>query len=69
MRELYDDGPITIDDIPFDHQCFNKVSQWRLKQMIKRWPAMQKSWEAFIIDYHVCLSTLQEEENKDDIPF
>jgi len=64
----YDDGPITMDNPIVEYKTFKQVSWWRLKQMIERWPAMHKSWEAFIIDYNVCLATLRSEEN-DDIPF
>jgi len=66
--ELYNDGPVTIRDIPLEYQTFDRVNWIRLKQMIDRWPAMRKSWEAFIIDYHICLSTLEAEDD-DDIPF
>ena len=65
----YDDGPITVDDPIVEYKTFEQVSWWRLKQMIERWPAMHKSWEAFIIDYNVCLATLRSEEENDDIPF
>ena len=65
----YDDGPITIDDPVVEYKTFEQVSWWRLKQMIERWPAMHKSWQAFIIDYNVCLATLRSEEENDDIPF
>jgi len=65
----YDDGPITLDDPIVEYKTFEQVSWWRLKQMIERWPAMHKSWEAFIIDYNVCLATLRSEEENDDIPF
>ena len=66
-----DDGPITIDDPIVCYKRFDQVSWYRLQQMIKRWPAMRKSWEAFIIDYNVCLATITEEEKHadDDIPF
>lgn len=67
--DLYDDGPVDMDYVPEEYRTFERISWYRLKQMIERWPAMRKSWEAFIIDYHMCLSTLQEEEEKDDIPF
>ena len=69
LIDLYDDGPVDINDIPKDYQTFNKVSWYRLKQMIERWPAMRKSWEAFIVDYHMCDATLRSEELNDDIPF
>ena len=65
----YDDGPVTIDDPVVEYKTFEQVSWWRLKQMIERWPAMHKSWKAFIIDYNVCLATLRSEEENDDIPF
>ena len=65
----YDDGPVTIDDYVVEYKTFEQVSWWRLKQMLERWPAMRKSWEAFIIDYNVCLATLRAEEDNDDIPF
>ena len=65
----YDDGPITVDDPIVEYKTFEQVSWWRLKQMIERWPAMHKSWEAFIIDYNVCLAILRSEEENDDIPF
>jgi len=65
--ELYDDGPVTIDDPIVAYKTFNKVSWWRLKDMVKKYPTLQKSWEAFIIDYNVCLSN--EIDEKDDIPF
>ena len=65
----YDDGPVTIDDPIVEYKTFEQVSWWRLKQMIERWPAMRKSWEAFIIDYNVCLATLREEDKDNDIPF
>lgn len=69
VRDYYDDGPVTIDDI-VEYKTFEQVSWWRLKQMLERWPAIRKSWEAFIIDYNVCLATLREEdEDEDDIPF
>ena len=67
--DLYDDGPITIDDPIVKYKTFSQVSWSRLRTMIERWPAMRKSWEAFIIDYNVCLATLYEEEQDDDIPF
>ena len=69
MDPFYDDGPVSITDIPAEYQSFNRVNWFRLEQMIERWPAMRKSWEAFIIDYHMCLSTLEAEELNDDIPF
>lgn len=47
----YDDGPVTIDDPIVEYKTFEQVSWWRLKQMLERWPAMHKSWQAFIIDY------------------
>jgi hypothetical protein len=66
----YDDGPITIDHPIVCYKRFDQVSWYRLKQMIERWPTMRKSWEAFIIDYNVCLAAITEEEKKDDdIPF
>ena len=65
----YDDGPITVDDPIVEYKTFEQVSWWRLKQMLERWPAMHKSWQAFIIDYNVCLATLRSEEDNDDIPF
>lgn len=65
--ELYDDGPVTIDDPIVAYKTFNKVSWWRLKDMVKKYPTLQKSWEAFIIDYNVCLSN--EIDDEDDIPF
>ena len=65
----YDDGPVTIDDPVVEYKTFEQVSWLRLKQMLERWPAMHKSWEAFIIDYNVCLATLRSEEENDDIPF
>ena len=65
----YDDGPITVDDPIVEYKTFEQVSWLRLKQMLERWPAMHKSWEAFIIDYNVCLATLRSEEENDDIPF
>ena len=67
--DLYDDGPITIDDPIVKYKTFSQVNWIRLRTMIERWPAMRKSWEAFIIDYNVCLATLNEEEQDDDIPF
>ena len=66
---MYDDGPVTIDDPIVEYKTFEQVSWWRLKQMLERWPAMRKSWEAFIIDYNVCLATLRTEDDNDDIPF
>ena len=71
LIDLYDDSPITIEDIPLYDQNFNRVHWWRLKQMIERWPAMKKSWEHFIIDYNMCLATMLAEEKaeEDDIPF
>jgi len=69
VRDYYDDGPVTIDDYIVEYKTFEQVSWRRLKQMLERWPAMRKSWEAFIIDYNVCLASLREEEDKDDIPF
>lgn len=65
----YDDGPVNINDPVVEYKTFEQVSWWRLKQMLERWPAMHKSWEAFIIDYNVCLATLRTEEDNDDIPF
>lgn len=67
--DYYDDGPITINDPFVQYKTFDQVSWYRLKEMIERWPAMRKSWETFIIDYNVCLSTLRSEEVTDDIPF
>lgn len=67
--DYYDDGPITIDDPMISYKTFDNVSWYRLKEMIERWPAMRKSWEAFIIDYNVCLATMRSEEENDDIPF
>lgn len=69
LSDYYDDGPITIDDPIVKYKTFNQVSWTRLKTMIERWPAMRKSWQAFIIDYNMCLATLLTEEDKDDIPF
>jgi hypothetical protein len=54
--ELYDDGPITIDDPIIAYKSFRQVSHYRLKEMCEKYPALRKSWEAFIIDYNVCLS-------------
>jgi len=51
------------------HKTFDQVSWLRLKEMIERWPAMRKSWEAFIIDYNICLAHIYSEEDTDDIPF
>jgi|LauGreDrversion4_2_1035121.scaffolds.fasta_scaffold1572090_2 hypothetical protein len=74
---LYDDGPVTIQDIfpdsDLDRQQdiakrLNEISTWRLSEMIKKYPALAKSWEYFLIDYHICLSNEVIEEN-DDIPF
>jgi hypothetical protein len=65
--ELYDDGPITIDDPIIAHKTFHQVSHYRLKEMCAKYPALRKSWEAFIIDYNVCLSNEIDED--DDIPF
>lgn len=67
----YDDGSVTIDYVPPNRRNFNAVSYSRLDQMIERFPAMKNSWEAFIIDYHMCLATILEEEKDqdDDIPF
>jgi hypothetical protein len=66
---LYDDGPVTIDDPMICYKTFNEVSWFRLTEMIERWPTMRKSWEAFIIDYNVCLAQIHSEETHDDIPF
>lgn len=70
LDDYYDDGPITIDDPIVQYKTFDQVSWYRLKPMIERWPAMRKSWEAFIIDYNMCLAALRSEETSDDdIPF
>ena len=69
LSDYYDDGPIAIDDPIVQYKTFDNVSWYRLKTMIERWPAMRKSWEAFIIDYNVCLATMRSEEDNDDIPF
>ena len=63
----YDDGPITIEDPIVAYKTFRQVSHYRLKEMCTKYPALRKSWEAFIIDYNVCLSNEIDEE--DDIPF
>ena len=67
MNDMYDDGPITIDDQQIIYKTINKISPWRLAEMLRKYPALTKSWEAFIIDYNICLSNEMEEE--DDIPF
>jgi len=67
MDDLYDDGPITIDDPIVAYKTFNHVSWYRLTDMVKKYPTLQKSWEAFIIDYNVCLAN--EIRDDDDIPF
>jgi hypothetical protein len=67
MDDLYDDGPITIVDTIVAYKTFNQVSWYRLKDMVKKYPTLQKSWEAFIIDYNVCLAN--ELRDEDDIPF
>ena len=36
--------------------------------MVEKYPALRKSWEAFIIDYNVCLANEWSNE-QDDIPF
>lgn len=66
---VYDDGPITINDHIVQYKQYDQISWFRLKEMMERWPALKKSWEAFIIDYNVCLSTVCAEEENDDIPF
>ena len=66
---MYDDGPVSIDDVPDYYKNWNRVDYFTLKRMIERWPAMRKSWENFIIDYYTCLGTLESEEADDDIPF
>ena len=72
--ELYDDGPVSIDDIftQEDQQKIvrrlNEISAWRLQEMIVKYPTLKKSWESFLIDYHICLSNEPAEEH-DDIPF
>jgi hypothetical protein len=74
MKELYDDGPVTIDYIftQEDQQKIvrrlNEISAWRLQEMIVNYPTLKKSWESFLIDYHICLSNEPPEEY-DDIPF
>jgi hypothetical protein len=74
MEDLYDDGPISIDDIftQEDQQKIvrrlNEISAWRLQEMISKYPTLKKSWESFLIDYHICLSNEPPEEH-DDIPF
>jgi hypothetical protein len=65
--DVYDDGPITIEDPIVAYKTFRQVSHSRLKDMCAKYPALQKSWEAFIIDYNVCLSNEIDEDN--DIPF
>lgn len=73
MKDLYDDGPVVIDDIfSIDDQNntvrrLNEISPWRLPEMLKKYPTLKKSWEIFLIDYHICLSN--EPEDQDDIPF
>jgi hypothetical protein len=72
--ELYDDGPVSIDDIftQEDQQKIvrrlNEISAWKLQEMIVKYPTLKKSWESFLIDYHICLSNEPPEEH-DDIPF
>jgi len=72
--ELYDDGPVSIDDIftQEDQQKIvrrlNEISAWKLQEMIVKYPTLKKSWESFLIDYHICLSNEPVEEH-DDIPF
>jgi len=72
--ELYDDGPVSIDDIftQEDQQKIvrrlNEISAWKLQEMISKYPTLKKSWESFLIDYHICLSNEPPEEH-DDIPF
>jgi hypothetical protein len=74
MEDLYDDGPVSIDDIftQEDQQKIvrrlNEISAWRLQEMISKYPTLKKSWESFLIDYHICLSNEPPEEH-DDIPF
>ena len=66
-KELYDDGPITIDDQMVVVKTLNGISAWRLAEMINKYPTLKKSWESFLIDYNVCFSN--EQEVDDDIPF
>jgi hypothetical protein len=72
--ELYDDGPVSIDDLftQEDQQKIvrrlNEISAWKLQEMIVKYPTLKKSWESFLIDYHICLSNEPVEEH-DDIPF
>jgi len=67
-EEWYEDGPITIDDPIVRYKTFNNVSWFRLKDMVEKYPALQNSWKAFIIDYNVCLANEWSNE-QDDIPF
>ena len=67
FSDLYDDGPITIEDPIVAYKTFRQVSHHRLVQMCEKYPALRKSWEGFIIDYNVCLSN--EINYEDDIPF
>lgn len=69
LTDYYDNGSRAIDFYTVGYKTFEQISWWRLKEMLERWPSMRKSWEAFIIDYNVCLSTLKAEEDNDDIPF
>jgi hypothetical protein len=67
FSDLYDDGPVTIDDPIVAYKTFRQVNHHRLVQMCEKYPALRKSWEGFIIDYNVCLSN--EIDYEDDIPF
>ena len=74
MKDIYDDGPVTIHDI-FSIENQNNILQrlreidaWRLNAMVQKYPTLKKSWEIFLIDYHICLSNEPPEEH-DDIPF
>lgn len=49
------------DDITLDQQAavlleLMNIRPYDLARMIEKYPALQKSWESFIINYHICLT-------------
>ena len=39
----------------------NKINAYQLYVMLEQYPALRNSWDAFITDYKLCLSTIDKE--------
>lgn len=43
------------------HRELNKINAYQLYIMLEQYPALRNSWDAFITDYKLCLSTIDKE--------